>query len=77
MLRLVKSGQIFKALGWGTAACFTLVLLSMSVAVAQSNGYANVSVYTGMFGAATLVFLVFDALACSLWLLLWFVRKYA
>jgi hypothetical protein len=72
VLRNTKANNIFKVLGYCTAGVFAVFFMSISASIAGSG-----DLWLLVSGVVLIAFVVFDVIAGLLWLLLWFVRKYA
>ena len=69
---MITSKNIFRVLCYCTIGVFAVFLMSISASIAGSG-----DLWLLVSGVILLIFVVFDVTAGLLWLLLWFVRKYA
>jgi hypothetical protein len=69
---MVSAKNIFKALGYCTVGIFAVFFMSISASIAGMGDFLM-----GISSTVLIAFIVLDVIAGLLWLLLWFVRKYA
>jgi hypothetical protein len=69
---MVSAKNIFKALGYCTVGIFAVFFMSISASISGSGDFV-----VGISNTVLVGFIVLDVIAGLLWLLLWFVRKYA